>query len=66
MGELLWLTRDVFTAHELYGYYVNCRRVVLTKPHAHTNPDRRRQVVAHWRSTGHWGMGNVNVGDLVT
>ena len=54
-----------YTAHELYVYYVNARRLVPTKPHSTTNPLRRQQVVAHFQSTGRWGMGNVGVGDLV-
>ena len=65
LAELFWFFGAEYTAHELYAYYVNARRLVLMKPHSPTNPARREQVVAHYRSTGRWGMGNVAPGDFV-
>ena len=53
LAELFFgLFSNECTAHELYAYYANARRLVLTKPHSRSNPARRRQVVAHHQSTG--------------
>ena len=65
VGGAFLVFGNEYTAYELYAYYVNARRLVLMKPHSPTNPVRRQQVVAHFQSTGQWGMGNVGVGDLV-
>ena len=65
LAELFWFFGSKYTAHELYAYYVHARRLVLMKPHSPTNAERRVQVVAHYQSTGRWGMGNVAVDELV-
>ena len=65
LAELFWFFGAEFTARELYAYYVNARRLVLCRPHPHTNADRHDMVRAHYASTGYWGLGNVGVNEYV-
>ena len=62
LAELFWFFGTEYTARELYAYYVNARRLVLTKPHSPTNKERREMVVAHYATEGHWGLGSCDVG----
>jgi hypothetical protein len=63
LAELLWFFGTDYTARELYSYYVNCRRLVLQRPHAWTNQERMRMVQAHYYSTGRWGLGCRRIGE---
>ena len=60
LAELFWFWGHEFTARELYAYYVQTRRLVLTKPHSTTGAERREMAVAHRYTTGRWGLGRAD------
>ena len=59
LAELFWFWGHEYTAHELYSYYVNARRLVLNRPHAWSSKERREMVA------GHWGLGAAGKGEFV-
>ena len=58
LAELFWFFGDKYTARELYAYYVNARRLVLTRPHSDANwrvRSRLSRPLAAWRLCL-WGL----------
>ena len=47
----------LFTARELYDYFVNAQRLTLKRTHAWTNQRRQAQNEQHHELTGQWGLG---------
>ena len=58
LGELFLFFGEMFTAGELYAYFVNARQLTLKRPHAWTSPTRRQQVINHYVLTNKWGLGS--------
>ena len=46
---------SVFTASELSSYYLNCSKLVRTRPHAWGSREARAAAYARWVTYGSWG-----------
>ena len=54
---MLFVFGRLFTARELYDYFVNAQRLTLKKTHAWTNQRRQAALEQHHKLTGQWGLG---------
>ena len=55
---MLWLQfGSLFTAQELLSFYLNCVKVVRTRPHSWGSTEVRAAARARKETSGRWGQG---------
>ena len=65
VGEVCCMFGHLYTAAEIYQYFINARLLSTRRPHSWTNRERRQAVEQHYAETACWGQGKGSaVGDV--